>query len=197
MESYLNLGAGKIAPILKEVGNHFIVNVDKGYKAFCVGTVSNIVYSYNIWLEHKQFQSHNCPLDAFEFMENSPILFDNITIYRFLEHIERTRVLYFIYLLSMSVKRNGKIDCIVPNYELLAHKLLSEIPGGQGWEYHDILLSTEMLNEPYDPHASIWTPRRIRYFFELERRFVVDDVVEDFPFDDRSGVYLRATVRRV
>jgi hypothetical protein len=119
-----------------------------------------------------------------------------ITLYRYLEHVPKTDVLYFIYLLSTTVEINGLIDIIVPNYKDLANRILTEDVDSKDFEADDIVTTFELLNEPYDPHASIWTAERIYKFFELEGRFEVIDVMSNYEFDGRD-IYLRALVKRI
>ena len=64
------------------------------------------------------------------------------------------------------------------------------------FQAHNILLTTELLNEPSCPHASIWTPERARYFFELEGRFNVTYMVNNFLFDGRQ-IYMRFMAERI
>jgi len=60
----------------------------------------------------------------------------------------------------------------------------------ENFEAHNILLTTELLNEPGCPHASIWTANRAYYFMELEKRFRVGYMNAEFEFDGRN-IYLR------
>ena len=113
-------------------------------------------------------------------------------MYRFLEHISFTQVLYFIYLVSTCIHPGGVVDIIVPNYHTLAEILLKETVYDIEFEKQNILLTTELLNEPSCPHASIWTPERAKYFWEYEGRFSVpeDSIDPHFVYDGRN-IYLR------
>ena len=126
--------------------------------------------------------------------------FDRITIYRFLEHVPMDKVPYFIYLLSTVTKPGAEIDVIVPNYNTLAHMILSEQANiandVMDFEANNILLTTELLNEPSCPHASIWTEYRAQRFFRLEGRFTITEVDENFEFDGRD-IYLRFKAERI
>jgi hypothetical protein len=118
-----------------------------------------------------------------------------VVIYRFLEHVSFTQVNYFLYLVSTVLKKDGLVDIIVPNYVLLAQKILNE-KIDENFESHNILLTTELLNEPSCPHASIWTPDRVRYFVELEGRFKVETLSAAYSFDGRD-IYIRFLARRI
>lgn len=197
----LNIAAGKIDPLdIDNIKKYFLVNLDTMY--YSTTSPDSIESMYDHWSDESSLVPLNdrisvkCKEDAFQFMERTSIQFDIITCYRFLEHVKRTDVLYFIYLLSTSLKIGGIADIIVPDYEILATMILSEVPEGSGFDAHDIILTTELLNEPSSPHCSIWTKKRFKYFFHLEDRFEVDRLTTPFEFDGRN-IYLRCHVRRV
>jgi hypothetical protein len=134
--------------------------------------------------------------DIFNFLEKTRIKFDAVTIYRYLEHVSFTQVLYFIYLISRVVRQGGIVDIIVPDYTKLAEMLLNESIDDKNYEANNIVLTTELLNEPSNPHASIWTGPRLKYYWELEGRFKGEQLYTSYTFDDRN-IYLRAKVLRV
>ena len=74
--------------------------------------------------------------------------------------------------------------------------VLDENPTCPAFEEHNILVTTELLNEPSCPHASIWTVDRAYHFFEMEGRFKVDNVIPNFKFENRD-IYLRFQARRI
>jgi len=134
---------------------------------------------------------------VYEFLERYHIPFDGIAIYRFLEHVPKVQVLYFIYLLSTSVKIGGYVDVIVPDYKKLAKRILDEDVFSNNFEEEDIITTFELLNEPTcSPHASIWTFDRAYKFFELEGRFKIKIIKENYNFDGRD-IYLRFIAERV
>lgn len=135
--------------------------------------------------------------DAFTFMEKTSNIFDHVCIYRFLEHVSFTQVLYFIYLVSTVTRVGSYVDIIVPNYEILSKIILNE-NFDNNFEKNNILITTELLNEPSCPHASIWTPKRAIYFWELEGRFRVyhDNISTPYKFDGRN-IYLRFLAKRL
>jgi hypothetical protein len=193
----LNLGAGKTKPILDNTKDPFMTTVNLDTNYFSAATAEDI----EDFIENKlpvQTQQNElyCNCDAFEFMEKFRPEFDRICAYRFLEHISFTQVLYFIYLVSTCIKNGGLVDIIVPNYETLAKMLLNESTRSPDFESENILLTTELLNEPSCPHASIWTPDRAEYFWQLEKRFVVYDMLPEFEFDGRN-IYMRFIMKRV
>ena len=194
----LNLAGGKLGPLndVHAERKNYIVHVDTMYQA-----TDSIAFAEEIALSDFNTSPHQrrniyVNWDVFEFMETCRLQFDVITAYRFLEHVPMDKVLYFIYLLSTSVVVGGKVDIIVPNYATLARILVTEEVDDPMFEKVNILLTTEMLNEPNAPHASIWTPERAKKFFELEERFVLKSVEPNFEYDGRT-IYLRFQAERV
>ncbi len=193
-KAILNIAAGKFQPINLEPIS-FLVNLDTMY--YHHTETSQIEEAYESWKIKRALNARfHCNEDAFSFMERTIINFDKVCIYRFLEHVSYTQVLYFIYLLSTITRKGSLIDVIVPNYEKLATMILKELVSDLSFEAHNILLTTELLNEPSCPHASIWTPARAEYFFELENRFKVNQWVSDYEFDGRK-IYLRFLAERI
>ncbi len=199
----LNIAAGKPDLIPEGYGkNDFIVNIDTMY----LDSISPIEceQEYQNWLHHNQdatlnrYKNLKVGFDVFEFMERTTIPFDNILIYRFLEHVTFTNVLYFIYLLSTNITKGGTLDIIVPNYDTLARRILAENPFDkkENFEAVNIINTTELLNEPSCPHSSIWNPKRARYFFELEKRFKVRKIDTEYTFDGRD-IYMRFFAERI
>ncbi len=188
----LNIAAGKFDPLdLPE--DFFLVNLDTSY--YNNITPDEIEKQHADWLITTRRKFH-CNEDAFAFMERTSVRFDRVCIYRFLEHIPFDKVLYFIYLVSTVTRPGGEVDVIVPNYRVLAEKLFNEDNiGSPDFEKHNILLTTELLNEPSCPHASIWTPARADYFWQLEGRFKVGLQQTRFKFDGRD-IYFRFTAKR-
>ena len=198
----LNIAAGKFDPLVMQneikLGYpKYILNIDTSY----FDKQDALISERNIQMWEKDpdriSYSDHLNMDAFEFMERTKLKFDRVVIYRFLEHISFTQVEYFIYLVSTVLKTGGFVDVIVPNYKLLAQKLLDEENVNESdWQAHNILLTTELLNEPSCPHASIWTPERMKRYWELEGRFKVGIQKQDFNFDGRS-IYLRSWIERL
>jgi len=185
-EKILNIAGGKIPP-LNPKDPAFIVNVDTMfYQNHDPAEVEMKALEWN----ESHNEIYNVKADVFEFMERTILTFDRVCIYRFLEHVSFTQVLYFIYLVSTVTKGGDNVEVIVPNYELLARLILSESPYDKNFEAQNIRVTTELLNEPSCPHASIWTPERASYFWELEGRFNVTINSEHFDFDGRQ-LYLR------
>ncbi len=185
----LNLANGKIKPIDIIGTNHFLLNVD----------TMNTNSTDKEQIDHKirrwdgvTLQEEYISEQAKYFMENTITIFDWVCIYRYLEHVTFTEVLYFIYLVSTVTEKGSVVDVIVPNYETLAKMILEDDPYSKEFEAKNILLTTELLNEPYCPHASIWTEKRVKYFWELEGRFEVpkSSITPNYKFDGRD-VYIR------
>lgn len=208
----LNIGAGKILPLSwPEVeGNDYykrfykddyIVNLDKSYfNAMNPEEIESIHKSiqFNEYLKTKMTSSSflYCNCDIYDFLERYKYKFDKIVMYRFLEHVPKTRVLYFIYLLSTCINTGGYIDIIVPNYKILAERITKEDVNNPNFEAEDIITTFELLNESYDPHLSIWTPDRAKHFFELENRFKFLKCQPEYNFDGRD-IYMRFLVERI
>jgi hypothetical protein len=197
----LNIAAGKFNPLpLDDKDNmlipQYILNVDTSY--FADDNASVIERDIRYWEkdENKITQYRNFNMDVFEFMERTSLKFDRVVIYRFLEHVTFTQVEYFIYLVSTVLRKGGKVDVIVPNYIQLAEMILNDNPYHSMFAEKNILLTTELLNEPSCPHASIWTPDRMKYFWELENRFRHRVSWPAFKFDGRD-IYLRSQMVRL
>jgi len=186
--SILNIAAGKLNPIgLDEQKRYFLVNLDPMYYTYSSEEMIEDHYSSRRFIETI---THYCNSDAYEFMERTKIIFDRVCIYRFLEHVPMDKVLYFIYLVSTVTEEGSEVDVIVPNYNELAHMILHEEVNSVNFERDNVLLTTELLNEPSCPHASIWTEARAKYFWEFEGRFKVKEIWPSFIFDGRV-IYLR------
>lgn len=195
----LNIGAGKmpyLTDLIKDQDRKdmFIVNLDSMYYQ------NTQVQDIEGWYDQPRSgnQKYYCKEDIFKFLERTRLEFDIVTIYRFLEHVSFTQVLYFIYLVSGVVRKGGIVDIIVPNYEILADMILAEKISSKNFERDNILLTTELLNEPSCPHASIWTPARAIYFWEFEKRFKIENgkLTSQFEYDGRD-IYLRFQAVRI
>jgi len=194
----LNLGAGKLKPLGYEKleAPKFLLNVDSSYYCNTL-EIKDVIDAHQFFLEgdDKSFELY-LKENAFTFLERYHIPFGRIVLYRFLEHVKRTNVPYFIYLLSTGLEIGGEIDCIVPDYHTLATRIIKERTGSSNFEKEDILTTSELLNEPEMPHASIWTTARVYHFFQLEGRFTVTHLKEKFSFDGRD-IYLRFFAERI
>jgi len=196
----LNLAGGKLKPLFDLNGQPekmFLVNLDTSY---FLSTPPNVIDdSWRYWSkqsdEKKENEEYYCNIDLYDFLSRTITKFDVITIYRYLEHVPFDKVLFFIYLLSTVTEPGAGIDIIVPNYRKLAEMILNENVDSKVFESHNILLTTELLNEPSCPHASIWTVDRIDKFFRLEKRFKIVDI-SPYKFDGRD-IYLRAIIERI
>ena len=206
-QSVLNIAGGKIFPLeyngieerlYKDMC--FLVNLDKMYL--------NPTPMNKIIEEHEKFERSMiigsipefkhlmCDYDIYEFLERYHIPFNRILMYRFLEHVPKVKILYFIYLLSTAVKIGGIVDVIVPNYKALAKRILEENVNDPNFEAEDIITTFELLNEDYSPHCSVWTIERIIHFFELEGRFKIKKMTENYKFDGRD-IYIRFLAERI
>lgn len=204
----LNIAAGKQNPIdfidlesdIDPNAPECVLNVDNGYfdNSTRMSYIENLI---NEWTGHRSRGNvkYNLKMDAYRFLESTSLMFDRVVIYRFLEHVPFTDVLRFIYLVSNVVKKGGMVDVIVPNYDTLAEMIVKEDPfTDPNFQASDIILTTELLNEPSQPHASIWTPLRALYFWEMEKRFSICEleINPKMEFDGRD-IYMRFFARRV
>lgn len=200
----LNIAAGKFAPLpMPEDSSmlpQYVLNIDTSY--FSELTPSEVEKDMEQWYDDPDRVSKvvNLNMDIFEFMERTSFVFDRVVIYRFLEHVTFTQVEYFIYLVSTVIRAECIVDVIVPDYKILANMLINEdhYKGNNdfNFEAHNILLTTELLNEPSCPHASIWTEERMKRFWELEGRFKVALQRSGYEFDGRH-IYLRSLIKRL
>jgi len=198
----LNIAAGKIKPIefLLKQKLAIITNIDpmydRGNSKISIGGVERETEELERKRSHTT-QEIFVSMSAFDFMEKTKLFFDQVCAYRFLEHVSMEYINYFIYLISTCTKPGVKVDIVVPDYEILANMILhEEVIGNPGFEKHNILLTTELLNVKVDPHCSIWTEPRLRYFWELEDRFKVVKIEHEYEFDGRN-IYLRMIAERI
>ena len=110
METILNLCGGKIIPEITE--NQFLVNLDLSYKfgADSIDAVRLMHRNYNqqvtsicgrsgtYFIIYGRSGTYFINHDVYDFLENYDVPFDKIIIYRFLEHVPKSKLLYFIYL---------------------------------------------------------------------------------------------------
>lgn len=189
----LNLAGGKLKP-LDLVSDDTVMNLDIIYDNNICNTLSNINREY--MLGHRLFHSCYISHDIEDFLNKILVKFDRISIYRYLEHIPKSQVIYFIYLLSTCVKVGGEIDVIVPDAKILAKKILEEDVDSKTWESDDLLITYELLADQPSPHLSLWTKDRLIKLFEREGNFKSVKVEENFLFDGRS-IYLRYIAKRI
>ena len=108
MKAILNIAGGKIKPFEFESSKiklyddfSLLVNLDKMY--YDPSNISEIITMHNDNTEYNEIIEYNSDLDVYEFLERYHIPFDGIAIYRFLEHVPKVQVLYFIYLFHQLV----------------------------------------------------------------------------------------------
>ena len=193
-QSILNIAAGKFMPLELNQSKHYhVINLDTMY--FQANSPEKA--EENLFKTKRVENTIDyCNSDAYEFMERTKLLFDRVCIYRFLEHVPMDKVLYFIYLVSCVTKTGAEVDVIVPNYWELARMLLEDDPYRANFDKKNVILTTELLNEPSCPHALIWTEPRARYFWELEDRFKVKVIFPRYKYDGRD-IYLRFKATRI
>lgn len=204
MQTYykiLNLGAGKMKPLdidknlndLERSEYYYLINLDQGYPDdICESHIQEIYVR-----QLSENREYYCNMDMFDYLNKTLQTFDQVCMYRVLEHISFTQVEYFIYLLSTVMKAGSHVDIVVPDIRKLSQLVIEKLhPQDPDFRYWYTLLTTEIVNEVYDPHKSIWSAEMIKYFWELEKRFKVNSLVEDYEFDGRD-IYIRAIIERV
>lgn len=207
----LNIAGGKLSPMPTALEGEgmmpsYVLNVDTSY--YAETTPMAVEQDAINWAKDPDRTDKQAFIntDIFEFMERTILQFDRVVIYRFLEHVSFTQVDYFIYLVSTITHEESMVDVLVPNYQILAKRIIDEekrmkqhdfgkYDDFDGW---NIELTTELLNEPSCPHASIWTPYRAKKLWEKEKRFSVDprQINERCHFDGRD-IYMRFFAWRV
>jgi len=191
----LNAAGGKIKSIDVDKYNltYNLLNVDLGYYSkYKIDEVEDFI------VNDKSNKNNNIFInsDIFEFLEKTILKFNIITVYRFLEHVSKSNIQYFLYLLATSLKLNGEIDIIVPDSHKLAKMLIDEDINDPSWYSLDLLLTYELLADQPSPHLSLWSEDRLKYFIEAENYFKIISIEKDFNFDGRD-IYLRAKARRI
>jgi len=194
MQNYiLNLAGGNMEPldVVRDNKNN-IINVD-----LCYPESDNnvLLVNTNYWLDN-YFYPLYIKSDVYEFLSSTIVKFDRVCIYRFLEHVPKTNVLYFLYMIASCMKVGATLDVIVPDAQKLARRLLEEDVYSPDWESEDLLTTYEFLSDQPSPHLSLWTHDRIKKIFEMERFFAVIDIQENFEFDGRN-IYIRALSKRI
>lgn len=140
------------------------------------------------------------PLDAFAFLEayGSKDL-DFVTSSRMFEHILPDRVPYLLFLIACCTKEGGKLEIIVPDYNLIG-KMVETIDArklsGQEFNRRMIWAWAEMLGgEGAWQHKSIWTPAIARYYISHEELWSVPKI-SNVCIDQRA-LFLRAEAVRL
>lgn len=184
----LNLAGGKIPPLTDILTNFSnVINLDISYEDYYTFIEIEKLHQRNTFGDGKVYYLKH---DAFDFLERTLINFDAICVYRFLEHVSKNNIQYFIYLLSNCTKVGGFVDIIVPDAKILAKMLLEENVDNPRWESDDLLITYELVADQPSPHLSIWTKDRLIKLFEREGNFSTISVEENFTFDGRN-IYIR------
>lgn len=168
------------------------------------------VYCLDPWyktLKHKYIPDNIVVIaeDAKVFLEDTNRTFDQVCMYRFLEHVPQKEIPYFIYLLSQVMKKGSFIDVIVPDFEELCKLFL--LYNNQPTDNFDlssndfITIVTEVLNEPSleypnSSHSSIWSEKLLVKYFQEERFFISTFLQKGFKLDNRD-IYIRAKFERL
>lgn len=134
-----------------------------------------------------------------EFLESYPCRdFDEILAQRVFEHIPVTEISYMLYLLRCIAADGAELNIIVPDFTKVFEKISLMDPEkmcASEFNRSMIEVTTEMFNEPNDPHCSIWTPAFARYYIELEKYWKVAEL-KYVTLDNRDW-YMSITANRI
>lgn len=193
IHSILDLAGGSIFPefpeILRDViDTRVIVHIDKSYS-----TPVDYTDLANL-LESRQLVDLYTKDDVWNFLQNFIRQFDMISCYRFLEHVPVDKVLTFIYLMRTKVKTGGYCDVIVPNWNDLRQIDIDAEDELMTKDYLTVVY--ELCNFPGDPHASVFTPKKLKKFFELEGGWEHIKTYEKYNFAGRD-IYFRSVFKAI
>lgn len=129
--------------------------------------------------------------DIFEYLENYPKRdYDVISSNRIFEHVHYEKIPYLLYLLKQVCRNGAKLSFIVPDFELVFDEVVNiNKHKNDASKFNKALLDvhTEIFNEKYDPHQSIWTKDLAEYYFGLENYWKMEyDSFENVNMDGRS-----------
>jgi len=136
--------------------------------------------------------------DVFEFLtlySNRDIKF--IYSSRMFEHLQEKDIFYLLYLLYSVSKKNAFLRIIVPDFlEVLEELEKLSVEDCSVKEFREKLTSvtTEIFNEPSDPHKSVWTTQLAEYYITTEKYWDLL-TVKHTTVDNRSW-YLDITAKR-
>lgn len=194
----LDLGCGrrwtKWIPEVESDPNDYIV--------YCVDTIFNTSRTAKYDFEQLYSENDNVKLigaNIFDFLQNYKRN-DVQTIYsdRTFEHIPYDKLHFLFYLLKEVCRPDAKMIFTVPNFKTVfddisryQHKITQ---GGQITK--DLIdFHTEVFNEKYDPHLSIWTPDLAYYYVELENYWKINSIEDNYKIDNRDW-YMKITATR-
>lgn len=133
--------------------------------------------------------------DIFNYLEQySDEDITHIYSQRVFEHIKTEDISYLLYLLYECSVADAKLEIIVPNFQYVFQDALSlDADKMTAKEFNRKLIecTTELFNEPTDPHRSIWTTALAKYYIELEGYWKIDDITH-IKIDQRSW-YMKIT----
>ncbi len=132
--------------------------------------------------ETSEGSSHMIGEDIIQYLENNNSLSYNIIHgQRIFEHIAVDKLQYLLYLLYCSAAPDATLHITVPDFEKVLETLKSLDPFSQTaiqFNKQLIQVSTELFNEPNDPHKSPWTKKLAKYYVELEDYWKVTSIKE-------------------
>ena len=118
--------------------------------------------------------------DIFTYLENYNYRdFDVICAQRVFEHIPVDQIGYLLYLLYTTASDKASIEIIVPDFEavlIVLNELDADKQIATEFNKHLIQVTTELFNEPSDPHRSAWTKKLAKYYLELEGYWKISDI---------------------
>lgn len=167
------------------------IGTGRDYEEFnrlhCAGKIScdepiEIFHVDKLYGDYTKYLKHSLlsPKDIFEFLEKySEKDICEIYAQRIFEHIPIDRIHYLLYLLYSVSKPGATLFITVPDFEKVMQKVTlmdAEKQTAQQFSRDLICVTTEMFNEPSDPHRSVWTPNLAKYYIELEKYWKISQI---------------------
>lgn len=195
IRTILNLASGSIQPKLPEILEdkldvRFTVYVDKSYPTTLDYFEVHSLMNESSISDGKIYVGD----DVWTFLEKFIDQFDIIACHRFLEHVPVDKLLTFIYLMRSKVKTGGYCDIIVPNWNDLRQIDIDSEDELMTKNYLTVVY--ELCNFPGDPHASVFTPKKLKKFFELEGGWKHLETKTNYNFAGRN-IYFRSIFQAI
>ena len=109
--------------------------------------------------------------------------YDIVDCTRCFEHLKPNDVFYILYLIHKNMLPDGVLTIVVPDM-LNVFKTLGELEQNlckgvvRATEFQCVYtaIHTEIFNESFDPHQSIWTPQLAKHYIEAETYFKIQSL---------------------
>lgn len=136
--------------------------------------------------------------DIFRYLEEYKYRdYDEIHAQRIFEHIPVDQIHYLGYLLYSVAVPGAKLVITVPDFQkvfALLNTLDADKLTGMEFKRGLIKVTTELFNEPSDPHQSPWTQALAKYYLEVEGYWKISSI-EYVRLDGRDW-YMKITADR-